>query len=190
MDRMDIDPSEQDASTPSSKQDQESQEFCALLQQQKHLQSLTDHALKKTQPLIICNLTHEKVPLLAGKDLEGTQKVEQICLRALMVRAFPWTSLIEISINDVEDEDQETGKSSCSQSTPPSNSKAKSIPDSDLITVVSRFLHRNNVYFYILLLSSNNNLASRYQLFNHALKVSIEWLKHYSRSSLMFQRPN
>ncbi|XP_010470416.1 PREDICTED: chromatin assembly factor 1 subunit FAS1-like [Camelina sativa] len=137
VDRMDMDSSEQDASTPSSKQDQESQEFCALLQQQKHLQSLTDHALRKTQPLIICNLTHEKVPFLASKDLEGTQKVEQICLRALMVRAFPWTSLIEISINDMEEEDQETGKSSCSQSTPPSNSKAKSIPDSDLITVVS-----------------------------------------------------
>ncbi|EOA33749.1 hypothetical protein CARUB_v10019943mg [Capsella rubella] len=137
VDRMDTDPSEQDASTSSCKQDQESQEFCALLQQQKHLQSLTDHALKKTQPLIICNLTHEKVPLMAAKDLEGTQKVEQICLRALMVRAFPWTSLIEISINDMEDEDQETSKLSCSQSTPPSNSKAKSIPDSDLITVVS-----------------------------------------------------
>lgn len=173
MDRMDIDPSEQDASTPSSKQDQESQEFCVLLQQQKHLQSLTDHALKKTQPLIICNLTHEKVPLLAAKDLEGTQKVEQICLRALVVRPFPWSSLIEISINDIQDEDQETSKSSCSQSTPPSNSKAKSIPDSDLLTVVSGSLETNNI-FYILLLSSNKNLASRYQLFNHALKVSIE----------------
>ncbi|CAD5316359.1 unnamed protein product [Arabidopsis thaliana] len=136
VDRMDIDPSEQDANTPSSK-DQESPEFCALLQQQKHLQNLTDHALKKTQPLIICNLTHEKVSLLAAKDLEGTQKVEQICLRALMVQPFAWSSLIEISINDIQDEDQETSKSSCSQSTPPSNSKAKSIPDSDLLTVVS-----------------------------------------------------
>lgn len=172
MDRMDIDPSEQDANTTSSKQDQESPEFCALLQQQKHLQNLTDHALKKTQPLIICNLTHEKVSLLAAKDLEGTQKVEQICLRALMVRQFPWSSLIEISINDIQDEDQEASKFSCSQSTPPSNSKAKIIPDSDLLTVVSGSLQTNNIV-YVLLLSPNKNLASRYQLFNHALKVSI-----------------
>ncbi|CAH8387853.1 unnamed protein product [Eruca vesicaria subsp. sativa] len=137
VDRMDIDPSEQDASSSPSQKDQESQEFRALLHQQKQVQSLTDHALAKTQPLIICNLTHEKVSLLAAKDLEGTQKMEQICLRALVVRAFPYsTSLIEISI-DIQDEDQETGKSSCSQSTPPSASKAKSIPDSDLPTVVS-----------------------------------------------------
>ncbi|CAN8238199.1 unnamed protein product [Cochlearia groenlandica] len=137
VDRMDIDSTEQDASSPPSKQDQESQEFRALLLQQKHLQSLTDHALAKTQPLIICNLTHEKVPLLAAKDLEGTQKIEQICLRALVVRAFPCASLIEISINDLQEEDQETGKLSSSQSTPPSTSKARSIPDSDLLTVVS-----------------------------------------------------
>ncbi|KAF8099203.1 hypothetical protein N665_0248s0032 [Sinapis alba] len=140
VDRMDIDPSEQDASSssPSKQKDQESQEFRALLHQQKQVQSLTDHALAKTQPMIICNLTHEKVTLLAAKDLEGTQKMEQIYLRALVVRAFPCSSsLIEISINDIQDEDQEAGKSSCSQSTPPSASKAKSIPDSDLPTVVS-----------------------------------------------------
>ncbi|ESQ28840.1 hypothetical protein EUTSA_v10018127mg [Eutrema salsugineum] len=137
VDRMDIDPSEQDASSHPSKQDQESQEFRTLLHQQKHLQTLTDHALAKTQPLIISNLTHEKVSLLSVKDLEGTQKMEQVCLRALVVRAFPWSSLIEISINDIQDEDQETGKSSCSQSTPPPASRAKSIPDSDLLTVVS-----------------------------------------------------
>ncbi|KAL1223110.1 Chromatin assembly factor 1 subunit FAS1 [Cardamine amara subsp. amara] len=138
VDRMDIDPSEQDANSTPSKQDQESQEFRALLQQQKHLQSLSDHALAKMQPLIICNLTHEKVPLLAANDLEGTQKLEQICLRALVVRAFHCSSLIEISINNTEEEDEEAAaKSSCSQSTPPSNSKAKSIPDSDLLTVVS-----------------------------------------------------
>lgn len=150
VDRMDLDPSEQDAtSSPSTQQDQESQEFRALVHQQKQVQSLTDHALAKTQPLIICNLTHEKVSLLAAKDLEGAQKMEQICLRALVVRAFPCSSsLIEISINDIQDEDQEAAaKSSCSQSTPPSASKAKSIPDSDLLTVVSRF-SPNKLHFF------------------------------------------
>lgn len=145
MDSMDLDPSEQDASSSPSKQtDQESQEFRALLHQQKQVQSLTDHALAKTQPLIICNLTHEKVSLLASKDLEGTQKLEQICLRALVVRAFPCSSsLIEISISDIQDEDQEAAaKSSCSQSTPPSASKSRSIPDSDLPTIVSRFFSK------------------------------------------------
>lgn len=107
--------------------------------------------LAKTQPLIICNLTHEKVSLLAAKDLEGTQKLEQICLRALVVRAFPCSSsLIEISISDIQDEDQEAAaKSSCSQSTPPSASKAKSIPDSDLPTIVSRFFSKQRTSFII-----------------------------------------
>lgn len=161
MDRMDLDPSEQDASSssPSKQQDQESQEFRALVHQQKQLQSLTDHALAKTQPLIICNLTHEKVSLLAAKDLEGTQKMEQICLRALVVRAFPCSSsFIEISISDIQDEDEEAAGKSC-QSTPPSASKAKSIPDSDLPTVVSRFFSKQITLFIIYLDSSNKNLA-------------------------------
>uniref|UniRef100_A0A1J3J1U8 Chromatin assembly factor 1 subunit FAS1 n=1 Tax=Noccaea caerulescens TaxID=107243 RepID=A0A1J3J1U8_NOCCA len=133
VDRMEIDPSENDASSTPSKQDQESQEFRALLHQQKHLQSLTDHALAKTQPLMICNLMHEKLSLLASKDVEGTEKVEQVCLRALLLRPFPCSSLIEISNGDTEDEDEEEA----GQSTPPSSSRTRSIPDSDLLTVVS-----------------------------------------------------
>lgn len=142
VDRMEIDSSENDASWTPSKQDQESQEFRALLHQQKQLQSLTDHALAKTQLLMICNLMHEKLSLLASKDVEGTEKVEQICLRALVLRPFPCSSLIEISIGDTEDEDDEE---EAGQSTPPSSSRTRSIPDSDLLTVVSGFFFSKQV---------------------------------------------
>ncbi|XP_010528632.1 PREDICTED: chromatin assembly factor 1 subunit FAS1-like isoform X2 [Tarenaya hassleriana] len=136
VDRMDIDPSVRETSSPASKQDQESQDFRALLHQQKHLHGLTEHALKKCQPLIICNLMHEKTPHLTAKEVDGTQKMEQICLQALVMRPLPGSPLIEISMN-MEDEDPEVSNSPCSSNTPPPPPSVKSMPDLDLLTVVS-----------------------------------------------------
>ena len=54
MDRMEIDDDIDGAdSSPSCKNDIEIEEFCALLRQQKYLNNLTEHALRKNQPLII-----------------------------------------------------------------------------------------------------------------------------------------
>ncbi|CAA7047325.1 unnamed protein product [Microthlaspi erraticum] len=123
VERMEFDPSENDESSTPTKQDEE---FRALLHQQKQLQSLTDQALAKLQPLMISNLAHEKLSLSPSKDVDGTtEKVEQICLRALVVRPFPCSSDADA------DADSDAGKSSCSQSTPPSSSsssRTRSIP--------------------------------------------------------------
>ncbi|RYR16589.1 hypothetical protein Ahy_B04g073625 isoform E [Arachis hypogaea] len=53
-------------STPSSKDDNENEEFYALLRHH-----LTEHALRKNQPLIITNLTHNQ-GLLLDQSLSGT----------------------------------------------------------------------------------------------------------------------
>ncbi|XP_010551385.1 PREDICTED: chromatin assembly factor 1 subunit FAS1-like [Tarenaya hassleriana] len=137
VDRMETDPPAQDDFSLASKQDQESQEFRAMLHRERHLSGLTEQALKKCQPLIICNLMHDKTPFLTAKEVDGPQKTEQICLQALATKPFPGSPLIEIMINNTEGEDQEVGNSPCSYSTPPSSSNAKPMLDLDLLAVVS-----------------------------------------------------
>lgn len=114
----------------------ESEEFCALLRQQKYLNNLTEHALRKNQPLIISNLMHEKTSLLTAEDLTGTPRLEQMCLQALSMRLFPGGSPAEISLDNVEDDDQEDCPSSGKGRTTP-NSTVIAISDSDLHAVVS-----------------------------------------------------
>ncbi|KAF6156109.1 hypothetical protein GIB67_024079 [Kingdonia uniflora] len=86
-------------SSPKCKQDLEGEEFRVLLRQQKYISNLTDHALQKNQPFIISNLMHEKALLLTSEGLNGTPKIEQLCLQALSIRAFPVGPPIEISID-------------------------------------------------------------------------------------------
>ncbi|XP_064946644.1 chromatin assembly factor 1 subunit FAS1-like isoform X1 [Musa acuminata AAA Group] len=78
------------------KSEVDSEESRALLQWQKILCNLTEKALRKSHPLVISNLTHEKAKLLMAEDLAGTAKVEQICLRALCMQAFPGGSIVDI----------------------------------------------------------------------------------------------
>ncbi|URD77531.1 Chromatin assembly factor 1 subunit A [Musa troglodytarum] len=78
------------------KSEVDSEESRALLQRQKILYNLTEKALRKSHPLVISNLTHEKAKLLMAEDLIGTAKVEQICLRALCMQAFPGGSIVDI----------------------------------------------------------------------------------------------
>ncbi|XP_008790577.2 chromatin assembly factor 1 subunit FSM-like [Phoenix dactylifera] len=84
-------------SSPSVKSDVESEEFRALLQQQKLLHNLTEKALRKSQPLVISNLMHEKAELMMAEDLAGASKMEQICLQALRMQAFPGGSIVDLS---------------------------------------------------------------------------------------------
>lgn len=74
-------------------------EFRQLLQQHKILCNLTEKALRKSQPFILSNLNHEKCKLLNAEDLVGSAKVEQICLQALCMQAFPGGSIIEVLTN-------------------------------------------------------------------------------------------
>lgn len=128
-------------SSPGCQQNIESEEFSALLRQQKYLNNLTDHALRKSQPLIISNLMHEKASLLNAEDLVGTAKLEQTCLQALSMRIFPGGPPVEISLNNEQDHDQQACLSSGKGCSTPA-STVSAIPDSDLSTLVSS--HHSN----------------------------------------------
>ncbi|EXC24919.1 hypothetical protein L484_011785 [Morus notabilis] len=133
VDRMETDITAEEAkSSPGL----ESEEFCALLRQQKCLSNLTDHALRKNQPLIISNLMHEKAFLLISEGLSGTPKLEQMCLRALSMCLFPGSSPVEISLDNVAEIDQEACTSSGNDSTTPTSTTIVT-PELDLHKLVS-----------------------------------------------------
>ncbi|GAU32452.1 hypothetical protein TSUD_158500 [Trifolium subterraneum] len=139
LDRMETDVSLDEAdSSLCSKDDIETEEFCALLRLQKYLNNLTEHALRKNNPVIITNFGHDKELLLLDHNISGTPKQEQMCLQALTMYTIPGSSCIELelSTDKIQDEDQEaspsTGKGAA---TPPSDSAA--IPDTDLPIIVT-----------------------------------------------------
>ncbi|KAK8994857.1 hypothetical protein V6N11_045926 [Hibiscus sabdariffa] len=137
VDRMESDvPVVETQTSHISEQDGQNEEFGALLRQQKYLNSLTEHALRKNQPLIILNLLHEKAPLQMAEDLNGTPKLEQSCLQALSMRAYPFGSSVEISIDSMEHDNQEDCMSSGKAGATPASSVVP-IPDSDLPLIVS-----------------------------------------------------
>ncbi|KAL3833932.1 hypothetical protein ACJIZ3_008668 [Penstemon smallii] len=114
---------------PDSKNQVHSEEFCTLLRQQNYLNNLTEHALKKNQPLIILNLVHEKTTSLSAEELCGTEKLERMCLQTLSIRPFLGLPNVEISIpNKTVDEDLEASSS---------KSSTTSVPDSYLPQIIT-----------------------------------------------------
>ncbi|XP_009420141.2 chromatin assembly factor 1 subunit FAS1 isoform X1 [Musa acuminata AAA Group] len=77
----------------------DNEEFRTLLQQHKILCTFTERALRKSQPLVISNLSHEKIKLLSAEDLNGKAKAEQVCLQALCMRAIPGGAIVDIFTN-------------------------------------------------------------------------------------------
>ncbi|XWS65239.1 hypothetical protein CRYUN_Cryun05aG0075300 [Craigia yunnanensis] len=137
VDRMETDVSvEETQSSHISEQDGQNEEFGALFRQQKYLNNLTEHALRKNQPLIILNFLHEKSSLLMAEYLNGTPKLEQTCLQALSMRACPGAPPVEISIDSMVCDNQEACLSSGKAGSTPVLSVAP-IPDSDLPPIVS-----------------------------------------------------
>uniref|UniRef100_A0A2P2K374 JHL23J11.8 protein n=1 Tax=Rhizophora mucronata TaxID=61149 RepID=A0A2P2K374_RHIMU len=122
-------------SSSGCKQDMESEQFHALLQQQKYLSNLTESALRKNQPLIILNMMHEKVPLLAAEDLSGASKVEKLYLQALSMRAVPGAPHTEITVDSMQDDAQDVSLSFSKIDSTPSTEIA--IPESDVPIIVS-----------------------------------------------------
>ncbi|KAL0382586.1 UNVERIFIED_CONTAM: Chromatin assembly factor 1 subunit FAS1 [Sesamum calycinum] len=120
---------------PNPEQQVQSEEFCTLLRQQKYLKNLTEHALKKNQPLIILNLMHEKTTLFSAEELTGTEKLERMCLQTLSMRPLPGFPDIEISAhNDAVDEDQEAFSAKSSTKL---LATAAALADSDLPQIVN-----------------------------------------------------
>lgn len=120
---------------PTSVQRLQSDEFCTLLRKQKYLNNLTEHALKKNQPLIILNLMHEKTTLSSAEELTGTLKLERLALQTLGIFPLPGFPNTEISVpNDVVDGDREAVSNK--SSTAPL-ATAATILDSDLPQIIS-----------------------------------------------------
>lgn len=127
MDDCDLDSEVQNL--PISEQQLQSDEFCILLRQQKYLNDLTEHALKKNHPLIILNLTHGKTTISSADEVTGISKLERMALQTLTIRPLPDFQSIEISVpNDVVDKDGEVS---------PNKSSTTQILDSDLPQIVS-----------------------------------------------------
>jgi chromatin assembly factor 1 subunit A len=61
---------------------------------------LTEQALRKSQPLIISNLNHEKVELLIAEDLKGTTKIEQLCLQVISMCICPGCAVVDVPPTD------------------------------------------------------------------------------------------
>lgn len=120
---------------PDSKEEVLSEEFCTLLRKQKYLNNMTEHALKKNQPLIILNLMHEKTTLSPAEELSGSEKIEKMCLQALSIRPMPDFQATDISLHTIEADEDLEAPSNKSTSTP--TTSAASIPDSDLPQIVS-----------------------------------------------------
>ena len=134
---------EESNSSSGCKQEFESEEISVLLRQQKYLHNLTEHALRKNQPLVISNLMHEKASLLMTEEIDGTPKLEQMCLQALSMRLFPGRPTIEISIDiNLREEDQDTCAINSKDSTTPV-APTPSISDSDLPQIVSTLFLAN-----------------------------------------------
>lgn len=139
IDRMASDAADDEViSSPSCMQEVEGEEFRVLLRQQKYLHDLTEHALRRNQPLIISNLMHEKAALIMGEDLSGAPKLEQICLQALSMRSCPGGTSIEVGDPVSSTEDKEFCYSQDRTNTPPAV-PAAAILDLDMREVVSLY---------------------------------------------------
>ncbi|KAE9589676.1 putative chromatin assembly factor 1 subunit A [Lupinus albus] len=122
-------------SSPGCKNDVEAEEFCALLQQQKNLNDLTEHALKRKRLWIISNLMHEHDKELDDNSV-GTFNLEQMCLQSLSMRIISASSYIEISMDIMQDEDQED-RLSAGKGGAPAISNVHAMLDSNLPLIVA-----------------------------------------------------
>ncbi|KAL5221591.1 hypothetical protein ABZP36_026304 [Zizania latifolia] len=128
-----LDDKDEEAASSAPGQCTEVEEFRALLRQQKVLNTLTEQALRKSQPLVISNITHEKAELLAAGDLKGTAKIEQLCLQVLSMRICPGGATFDAPVID--------SSSASAQETDQLNLKsspaaASAIQDMDLAEIV------------------------------------------------------
>lgn len=130
-----LDDKDEEASSSPTGQCTEVEEFRSVLRQQKVLNTLTEQALRKSQPLVICNLNHEKLELLTAEDLKGTAKVEQLCLQVLSMRICPGGAVVDVStIDNSSASAEEINQCNVKNGSPAS---ASAIPETDLPEIVS-----------------------------------------------------
>ncbi|XP_062207753.1 chromatin assembly factor 1 subunit FSM-like [Phragmites australis] len=95
-----LDDKDEEASSSPTVQCTEAEEFRFLLRQQKVFNTLTEQALRKSQPLVISNINHEKAELLTAGDLKGVAKIEQLCLQVLSMRICPGSAAVDVPVID------------------------------------------------------------------------------------------
>ncbi|ONM52768.1 Chromatin assembly factor 1 subunit FAS1 [Zea mays] len=105
------------------------EELNALLQRQKALHIITEHALKIDRPLVICNLDHRKLGLLNAEGITGMLKMEKICLQALCMKKYPGSPIIDVPVVNTTIEDGFCRSNKKSPRTPVSS---KAISESDM----------------------------------------------------------
>ncbi|GJW81077.1 chromatin assembly factor 1 subunit FAS1 [Tanacetum coccineum] len=114
----------------------ETEELSILFRQLKHLNTVTEHGLRKNKPLFILNLKHEK----SNSNTSVTQdrsESEHMCLQALSIRVFPVGTSIEISAGDDMQEEVKEASPSSSKSCVVPAASGNVISDSDLPEFVS-----------------------------------------------------
>jgi chromatin assembly factor 1 subunit A len=110
------------------------EELNALLQRQKALHIITEHALEIDRPLVISNLDHRKLDLLNAEDITGMLKMEKICLQALCMKKYPGSPIIDVPVVNMTIEDGFCRSNKKSPRTPVSS---KAISESDMPEFVS-----------------------------------------------------
>ncbi|CAM0911574.1 unnamed protein product [Alopecurus aequalis] len=158
-----------DASSLPPSQCPEIEEFRTLLRQQKVLNNLTEQALRKSQPLVISNLTHEKAELLTAQDLMGTSKVEQLCLQVLSMRICPGGGVVHVPVNNSSATAEETNQSNVKSSP----TAASSILDTDLPEIVGVIRSsRDGINKLVELLHQKFSTVSKTQLNRKVREIS------------------
>ncbi|CAO2172383.1 unnamed protein product [Urochloa humidicola] len=166
-----LDDKDEDASSSPTGQCTEVEEFRSLLRQQKVLNTLTEQALRKSQPLVISNLNHEKAELLSAEDLKGTAKIEQLCLQVLSMCICPGGVVVDVPITDNSPASaDEINQSNVKNGSPAS---ASAIPEEDLPEFVQVIRScREGIYKVVELLQQKFPNFSRSQLNRKVREIS------------------
>jgi hypothetical protein len=130
-----LDDKDEEASSSPTGQCTETEEFRSLLRQQKVLNTLTEQALRKSQPLVISNINKEKAELMTAEDLKGLAKIEQLFLQVLSMCIFPGGVVVDVPCIDSSPQSPEgIGPFNGKNSSPAAGS---AIPETDLPEIVS-----------------------------------------------------
>ncbi|CAO1944071.1 unnamed protein product [Urochloa humidicola] len=166
-----LDDKDEEASSLPIGQCTEVEEFRSLLRQQKVLNTLTEQALRKSQPLVISNLNHEKAELLTAEDLKGTAKIEQLCLQVLSMCICPGGVVVDVPVTDNSSATaEEINQSNVKNGSPAS---ASAIPEADLPEFVQVIRScREGIYKVVELLQQKFPNFSRSQLNRKVREIS------------------
>ncbi|KAG2602555.1 hypothetical protein PVAP13_5KG696100 [Panicum virgatum] len=166
----------------------EVEEFRSLLRQQKVLNTLTEQALRKSQPLVISNLYHEKAELLTAEDLKGTAKVEQLCLQVLSMRICLGGAVVDVpSIDNSSASAEEINQSNVKNGSPAS---ASAIPETDLPEIVQVIRScRDGINKVVELLHQKFPNVSKYQLNRRVREISDFVDNHWKVRKLLHSKP-